>query len=215
MTDGRTVEDRLRAEYFQLLPDMQRTLVALDSEVRHHLLPIIIGLDRYEQVRIVSRLKECESAVDKLRRKQEPRGFDPAKFDAYTLSALPDLVGIRILVFPSNRLDEVRSALLALLSNWSLSPFDAIGDAEIPGGLKYFGRCAPARTDILAEIQIVSSLIGSFWEVEHSALYKTNPELQGVRASLSMRERYNDVYKALRAFENEFERLVRERGTNS
>ncbi len=39
MTDPRTVEDRLRAEYFDLLPDMQRTLVALDSDVRHHLLP--------------------------------------------------------------------------------------------------------------------------------------------------------------------------------
>jgi hypothetical protein len=46
MTEPRTVEDRLRAEYFDLVPDMQCTLVALDADVRHHLLPVIISLNR-------------------------------------------------------------------------------------------------------------------------------------------------------------------------
>jgi hypothetical protein len=66
MNELRTVEDRLRAEYFQLIPDMQRTLVALEADVRHHLLPVMIALNRYEQVRIGARLKECESAIDSL-----------------------------------------------------------------------------------------------------------------------------------------------------
>src|SRR5437762_277696 len=103
MTEHRTVKDRLRAEYFELLPSMQRTLVALDAEVRHLLLPIMIALDQYEQVRIVSRLKECESAVDALRRRQEARDFALEKAETYSLSTLRDLVGIRVLVFPSSR----------------------------------------------------------------------------------------------------------------
>jgi len=59
-------------------------------------------------------------------------------------------------------------------------------------------------------LQIVSSLIGSFWDIEHSAVYKTSPNLQGVMASPSMKGRYQAVLSALRDFEKEFERLVKE-----
>jgi hypothetical protein len=185
MTELRTVEDRLRAEYFELVPDMRRTLVALDSDVRHHLLPIIIGLNRYEQVRIVSRLKECESAVDSLRRRQpEDREFDQEKIETYSLSSLRDLVGIRILVFPNQRIAHVHSALLPLLSDWSSDPIPGIDDGDSPIALKYHGRCA--------------------------ALYKTSPDLQGAMGSLTMKQCQQAVLRALRDFETEFERLVGE-----
>jgi hypothetical protein len=85
-----TVEDALRAEYFEkLLPDMRRTLVAVDAEVRHLLLPISVALSRYEHVSIVSRLKDCDSAIDSLRRRQEARLFDPESFESYSLASLP------------------------------------------------------------------------------------------------------------------------------
>lgn len=38
--DKRTVEDRLREEYFLLLPDMRRTLAELEAEVRYSLLTL-------------------------------------------------------------------------------------------------------------------------------------------------------------------------------
>ncbi len=210
MSPPRTAEDRLRAEYFELLPAMQRTLVALDSDVRHLLLPIIISLNQYEQVRVVSRLKECESAVDSIRRKQEARVFDPEKYESYSLTTLRDLVGIRVLVFPSHRIAEIRSALLPLLLDWSSDPVPGIAPHDEPIALKFYGRCASASTSITGELQIVSSLIGSFWEVEHSALYKTSPNLQGVMGSPSMKDHQRAVLIALREFESEFERLVRE-----
>jgi ppGpp synthetase/RelA/SpoT-type nucleotidyltranferase len=210
MIQTRTVKDRLRDEYFALLPDMQRTLVALEANVRHLLLPVMIGIDRYEQVRIVSRLKECESAIDALRRRQEARGFDEEKPEAYTLSSLRDLVGLRILVFPSQRIEQARSLLQPLLREWSADPVPGVESADPPIALKYFGRCASASTSITAELQIVSSLTGSFWDVEHAAVYKTSPDLQGVMASPSIRERYSAVLSALREFETEFERLIRE-----
>ena len=212
MTELRTVQDRLREEYFKLLPDMKRSLVALEAEVRHRLLPIMVALDRYEQVRIDSRLKDCESAIDKLRRRQEARVFDPEKTETYSLSILRDLVGIRILVFPSQRIDQVRSALQPLLAPWSADPVPGIEVGDPPIALKYFGSFESASTTITVELQIVSSLVGLFWDVEHDAVYKTSPNLQGAMASPSMKERKGVVLTALRDFENEFERLIRESG---
>jgi len=46
--DERTVEDRLREEHFDLLPDVRRVVEELESEVRHFLLPIYLKLDRFE-----------------------------------------------------------------------------------------------------------------------------------------------------------------------
>jgi hypothetical protein len=51
-------------------------------------------------------------------------------------------------------------------------------------------------------------LVGLFWEVEHSTIYKPSPQLKGVSQSLEMRQRNSEVLKALKAFEEEFERLV-------
>jgi hypothetical protein len=76
--------------------------------------------------------------------------------------------------------------------------------------VKYFGRVSSASTAVTAELQIVSSLVGSFWEVEHAALYKTTPNLQGILSSPSMKARQRAVLSALSDFELEFERLIQE-----
>ena len=51
-------------------------------------------------------------------------------------------------------------------------------------------------------------LVGLFWQVEHSTIYKPSPQLKGVSQSLAMKERNSAVLNALKAFEEEFERLV-------
>lgn len=96
----RTVEDRLREEYFALLPDVRRVAEELETKVRHCLLPISSRLDRYERLVITSRIKECESALDALRRRQEFATFDRDRPERYTLHSLKDLAGIRVSVFP-------------------------------------------------------------------------------------------------------------------
>jgi len=40
MNDERTIEDRLRQEYFELLPDIRSVADHLEAEVRYCLLPI-------------------------------------------------------------------------------------------------------------------------------------------------------------------------------
>lgn len=77
MDSSRTVEDRLRAEYFELLPDIRRTLLETETRVRRDLLDGSLALERYERVLVTSPIKECDSAVDALRRRQSPQVAGP------------------------------------------------------------------------------------------------------------------------------------------
>lgn len=210
MNGVRTAEDRLRAEYFELLPQMRRTLLALEADVRNRLVPIYLQLRAHEHLAVLSRVKDCESALDSLRRRQEARFFDPKLVEQYSLLALRDLVGVRVLAFPRRRAEQVGAALQPLFSQWTADPVEGLFTGDAPLALKYYGSYPLARTPITVEVQIVSSLIGSFWEVEHAALYKPIPDLQSVLGSATMKARNDAVISALRSFEDEFERLVRE-----
>src|SRR5712675_122584 len=112
MAEPRTVEDRLRSEYAYLLPAMQRTRTEVETEVQHELLRATLSLDQYERIVVRSRLKDCESAVDALRRREKFGLFDADHPEQYSLTSLPDLVGVRILTFPQRRLKEVHETLL-------------------------------------------------------------------------------------------------------
>ena len=204
----RTVEDQLRAEYFLLLPQISRILEELEAEVRHCLLPLSGGLDSHERLVVTSRIKDCQSALGALRRRQEGAIFDQGRSDLYTLTALNDLAGVRVLAFPRSRLIEADADLRAHFPSWSADPIQADDESAEPLAFKYYGYCSRSA-NIRAELQIVPMLIGLFWQVEHSTIYKPSPELRGIGASLQMRQRTSDVLKALKAFEDEFERLLR------
>jgi hypothetical protein len=203
---GRTVEDRLREEYFQLLPEIRRVAGHLESQINYHLLRIVNALEEHEQLVVKSRIKECDSAVDALRRRrgQEGASFDNDQPNLYTLANLNDLAGVRILVFPRRRILEVDRALREIFGSW-------ISDPVVVGGevlaLKYYGF-SEASERIRGEYQIVSMLTGLFWEVEHSAIYKPAPRLKGVVQHLGMQERTKEVLEALKAFEDQFETLI-------
>ena len=186
---------------------MQRTLTALLTEVNHVLLPAILRLDSYEQILIKGRIKDSERAVDSLRRRQESRSFDPG--EEYSLTALPDLIGIRVLAFPQRRLQDVRRALEQepRLSGWKPDHISSPDPDRPPIAFKYHGMWN-STDSFTSELQIVSSLIGLFWEVEHSAIYKPTPELQGIASSISMKDRNDAVLNALQQFEQEFDRQI-------
>src|SRR5204862_1579918 len=96
MGNGRTVEDRLREEYFDLLPEIRRTVVETETRVRRQLLENTLALQRYERLLVTSRAKECDSAVDALRRRQTLGLFDPQRTETYSLTSLPDLAAVRV-----------------------------------------------------------------------------------------------------------------------
>lgn len=207
MDKVRLVEDLLRAEYVALLPSMQRILAQVETEVRYALLPLTLPLDRYERVLVRGRLKESESAVDSLRRRQEGGTFDPEAPERYSLTTLPDLVGIRILTFPHRHFENVRRVLSPMTDAWAPDHLDGVNLPGAPVALKYAGLRNP--TDVVKiEIQIVSLLVGLFWEVEHAAIYKPSPRLRGVEKSPAMQSKTAAVLSALRDFEEEFDRQI-------
>jgi ppGpp synthetase/RelA/SpoT-type nucleotidyltranferase len=200
----RTVEDRLREEYFQLLPEIRRVAGQLESQINYHLLSIANKLEEFEQLLVRSRIKECENAVEALRRRQEGASFDNDQPNRYTLTSPNDLAGVRVLVFPRQRITEVDVVLQEVFSLWTADPVEAEGQFL---ALKYHGF-SKASDRIRGEYQIVSMLLGLFWEVEHSAIYKPAPRLKGVVKSLAMKQRTNEVLEALKAFEDQFETLI-------
>jgi ppGpp synthetase/RelA/SpoT-type nucleotidyltranferase len=205
----RTIEDRLREEYFALLPEIQLVVEQLETEIRHRLLPILQALNPYERILVTSRVKECESAVDAMRRRQEGGIFDREQPEQYTLKNLNDLAGVRVLVFPRSRVSEIDEALRERFSSWTSDPVLGFDDEDAPVALKYHGYC-DASSRVRGESQIVPMLTGLFWEIEHSTMYKPTPELKGVAENHGMQQRTQEVLDALKKFEEEFEKLLRQ-----
>ena len=205
----RKPEDWLREEYFSLLPHIRRVVVALETRVRHELLPVISGLKKFERIVVASRVKDCESAIATLRQKQEAVIFDPANGEIYTLTALRDLAGVRVLAFPGSRWIEANDLLRAAFPSWESRPMpDPVSGTTLVH--KYNGYCSPTD-QIRAELQISPMLIGQFLDIEHSALYKPSPELE--TAKVLMRDHTNAVFSALQAFDAELERLIQQRNS--
>jgi hypothetical protein len=200
----RTIEDILREEYFDLLADLAKLAEQLETEISFHTLPIARSLAKYERVFVTSRIKSCDSAVDSLRRRQEGGIFDTEK--QHSLLKLRDLVGVRVLAFPRARLAEIDEVLRRRFHAWESDPVtDESGNLL---AYKYFGPGLQVNERVTCEYQIASMLTGLFWQVEHSAIYKPAPELKGMMRSLVMRQRTDEVYAALRTFEEEFEQQL-------
>ena len=202
------VEDLLREEYFDLLPEIRRVVWQVEAEIRCQTLPILQALKPYEQLTVKSRVKDCESAVKALRRRQEGGTFDAGKSKIYSLLDLPDLAGVRVLAFPRSRVIEADNALQSIFQDWISDPIPDGQDGVLAP--KYSGRRLDVSSRVRAEYQVVPMLIGLFWEVEHSAIYKPAPALKGRAESDPMKELNKEVVAALSRFEAEYEAFVRD-----
>lgn len=203
----RKIEDKLREEYFKLLPDICKVKEQLEAEIKYNLIPIANNLKSHQRLSVISRIKECESAIDALCRRQEGRLFNEEK--QYSLKDLKDLAGVRILLFPRSLDNSVSEIIKKNYQDWVADPMPGFSDNDCPIALKYHGYCS-ASINIPSEIQIVPMLTGLFWEVEHKALYKPKSEFKAVKESLEMREQTQKVLTALSEFENEFERIIKD-----
>jgi ppGpp synthetase/RelA/SpoT-type nucleotidyltranferase len=203
----RTVQDRLREEYFDLLPDIRRLTEHTEAEIRYALLAISRGLESFERIVVRSRVKQCESAIESLRIRQQGGTFDAEKIETYTLTTLRDLAGVRVLAFPKNLLPKIDTMLRPVFPSWAEYPFRRNTAEKV--GFKYSGHHTEVSSRIAGEYQVVSLLMGQFWDVEHSAIYKASGRLQSAAEFPKMQNRYEEVLRSLEAFEEEFERLLR------
>ncbi|MGA3371246.1 MAG: hypothetical protein ABSC48_05740 [Terracidiphilus sp.] len=205
----RTIENRLREEYFDLLPVIRQVTLHLETIIRYRTLSILRDLKPYEQVVVKSRVKEYESAKNKLLRPQEGDVFDPDKSEEYSILKLRDLAGVRVLVFPHDRLKEVDQKLgeNEPFKNWTSDPVKyARGFVQAP---KYYGFCSEVSHIVQGEYQIIPMLIGHFWEVEHSAMYKPAGWAKGADKDHDMKTLRAKVECSLLRFEREFERFAK------
>lgn len=203
----RTIVHRLREEYFDYSSEIERVLAQLEAEIRYHTLPILGDLREPEKLLYKARIKTCESAISTLLRRKgtntpEGRRFDPDRGEEYSLLSLPDLAGVRVLVFPSRRLDQADTLLRPRFSNWTPKPVKNEKGAVLAP--KCHGYCAQVSNRIQGEYQIVPMLLGLFWEVEHSAMYK----FRAVADSKEMRNLRNRVVTDLANFEEGVERFL-------
>lgn len=202
----RSIEDKLREEYFKILPAVRRIKEQLDAEVRFKLIPILNTLQAHERFEVHSRIKDCESAINALRRRQEGSSFDIDQPNKYSLTQLKDLAGARVLVFPRSLIDRVDRCLRIHFASWTADHVPGYDEGDENQALKYFGFCSDGD-HIYGEIQIVPMLTGLFWQVEHEAIYKPKPEFKSIANSLEMKERTQNVLDALKTFEETFEIL--------
>lgn len=206
----RTVADRLREEYSALSPEINRVLLQLQTDIAHLLLDATLGLKHHERIHIEARTKECESAIDALSRREEARQFDEDTPEKYSLTRLPDLAALRVLVFPRPRLEEVHASVSEKYAHWTPDPVET-GPPPKWRAWKYYGYC-PTSPRVQAEIQVVPMLTGLFWQVEHDAFYKPRDAvLRGAVNKPIVRERTEAVYDAFEALEAILEQELRRR----
>jgi ppGpp synthetase/RelA/SpoT-type nucleotidyltranferase len=204
MTIERTVEDRLREEYVSLLPSIRRATDEIEAEARYLLRPVARDLEPHERLVIRCRVKECESAIAALERRREYSSFRSAPPADLTLRSLNDLAGLRILAFPKQRVAQCDELVRARFAEWIADPVSGGRSSSEILALKYHGLCSP-HSAVRSEIQVLSLLIGLFWEVEHGALYKPSPRLVAEVKHEVLQARNDDVIDALLAFEHAFE----------
>jgi hypothetical protein len=85
------------------------------------------------------RIKDCQSIVNALRRRQEGAVFNGDKPELYTLNKLRDLAGVRISVFPRRLWQEIHVEVRKRLLDWESDPIrDDNGELL---AFKYHGFC--------------------------------------------------------------------------
>jgi hypothetical protein len=91
--------------------------------------------------------------------------------------------------------------------HWTADPVPPVAGTANLLALKYHGLCNE-HCQVRAEIQLMSMLIGMFWEVEHGAIYKPGERLRQTEVAVKMQKHYADVVRALSSFEEKFESVA-------
>ena len=141
----RSVEHRLREEYFDCLPEIRRVLWQLETEIRFRTLPILHDLKGPEQLVIRSRVKDCESALRTLARLRgsptpEGRQFDPERVRKSTQFSVfliwREFVCLSFLIGGWVKLTRI---LRPYFEDWAAKPVkNDHGEIIAP---KYYGYC--------------------------------------------------------------------------
>lgn len=209
----RLVEDLLHDEYYKILPNLNLARVNLEINIKHIFLSIINDLQSFERIEFHSRVKNVESAIEKLKSKQDGKMFIQDPSNKYSLLELRDLVGIRILFFPYSLEKRILNCIQKKYSLWEkdfVTKFNSESEIMI---YKYFGKIE-AIEGLTCELQIMPLLFSRFLDVEHDVIYKPDPKYKGIERSLEMRKQKTKVLDQLKEFEMQFINLIKQSELN-
>lgn len=109
-------------------------------------------------------------------------------------------------MFPHKLISKVDDTLRRYFSCWKQDHIHNEDKTII--AQKYHGFIDEKHNKFTCEYQIVPMLIGLFWEVEHFAYYKPNPDLKGIKDALQMESAYQEVLKSLNKFDEIFINII-------
>lgn len=173
MLNHKDIEAKLVREYFADRPIYEKIINIAKPQIEYNLIDIRINKKSWERIEVIARVKELDSALDKLKKQREGRVLEET--DSFRM--LNDMAALKIKVFSNTYLhsvDEIINSLFHGIEADHQPP-------EQPGGinydlierLKYVVMLQPEYgIDIRFEIQIVPFLLDAFIDVEHDIIYK-------------------------------------------
>ena len=187
------IEKWIQEEYKNLRPALNKLRKKVKKEIRTCLSDFTQSLEPWQRIEIRSRIKECNSAIDSLRK----RNF-------HTLNDLVDLVGIRIVVFPASLAEKVEGVLIDYFK--TLVP-DHYFYAKNEIAFRKYNGLTDDTTKIKCEIQIMPEILYSLVEVEHDFFYKVPDK------NLSNENEFHEIVKRLLAYDRALEQDMEHRSS--
>jgi len=137
---------------------LKRVAERLKTQIQYAILPISTRLKPHENLMVKARVKDCNSAINKLQQynpidpllPRNPGGvFDRDRPEIYTLLTLRDLVGVRVLAFPSGIATEVDKILHSRFQDWTPDPIKDENGQQL--AFKYTGQYAESSEGLQCE----------------------------------------------------------------
>lgn len=158
----------LRSEYDNQINKMNGLLDYYKTEIEYLIRELKLNCKKFEKIEFSSRIKTFESCITKLKKKNEANVLtEEAK-----LSEVKDLIGIRMLVFPNDYIEVIKRLIMRKHNKFTIEEIDEDKKKECDF-IKFFVYFNIEKFNhILVEIQILPYLLGKYWDIEHSLIYK-------------------------------------------
>lgn len=211
METQRDIEVRLLSEYFIKRPIYEKIIAVASAIIEHALIQLRLEKKPWERIEVVARLKDFNSALNKLRERKEGNILEPSA----SFNILNDMAGLKIKVFPNDYLRRVEDIIISLFPSAEADhePTNIDSDYGNVIRLKYFVTLDTAyKINTKFEIQIVPFILDAFMDIEHDIIYKPDPRLPKKQLSSLMKDQTAIVIPSLRVWSKEFSRILNQYG---
>lgn len=193
------IESQLQLEYLKIANKLYKAQEYIEIEIKHTIKTQLLKAVHANKILISSRVKDCNSAIISLKKKEEGRVFRDNK--QYSITQLNDLIGIRVSVFPLTLLELVKTPLLDYLDSNFEKQFQTDHTTIEKYDIYKYRGIHNQFSEFKCEIQLIPMLISKFWDIEHDVFYKP----ASPHDAPPMKDAYYAVINSLYNFERTYE----------